>query len=429
MTCLCGLVLLLSNLVLAQPAASVKTSVLRTEGQAAETLYLPYIFSTEGMGTVVGLGAMRKGFLQPQMISGATIFAGPESNGAAVGVWNFRIPYTQRLYLSVIGMNGDYPRNKAYTSGHHAFDTHMARPGANDSSNQQFIQGSGYSDWSDFRLEYALPIGATSSSGMVEYQLKRGLLTSKASGGETWNPLTSGASVVILRQYNRHQSFTTEDDLFVSGKVNAISLGFLYDNTDFPINPEHGSKQYIAIHHNPGNSNQMAWQFAELEVSKYISLGSSNWARQRILALNTWLAYSPSWQQVNKGQGQASIINNPPYNEGATLGGFYRMRGYDQNRFSDKAAFYTSAEYRYTLEYNPIEEVNWLRFLKMDWAQLAFFAEAGRVAPQMDSQLFSAMKTDVGIGIRALMAGSIVRLDMAYSEEGMSGWVMIGHPF
>ena len=427
---ICGLLMIcVIPMATAKPAATVKTSVVRAEGKPTETLILPYAFSTEGMGLVAGLGYMRKGFLQPQMVSAITAFGGEESKAAAIGIWNFRLPYTQRWHLSFIAMNGEYPRNKAYTSGNAYFDNTSARPGSNESDKEQFVQGAGVSNWTDLRLEYALPFGATRDSGTVNYQLQRGLLASKPGGGSEWNPLTSGASVLIFRQYNRHQTFE-QDSIIHSGKVRAASLGLLYDNTDLPLNPEQGSSQYIALHRSADTSdNSNAWDFAELELSKYYSLVSSDWARQRVQAFNTWLAYSPSWKVENNEQGQSRIIDGPPHNEGATLGGFYRMRGFDQNRFHDKAAFYATAEYRYTLEYNPIENVRWLRFLNMDWAQLAFFAEAGRVAPKMDSSLLQDMQFDGGIGIRALMAGIVVRFDMAYSKEGFTGWAMIGHPF
>lgn len=106
------------------------------------------------------------------------------------------------------------------------------------------------------------------------------------------------------------------------------------------------------------------------------------------------------------------------------------MKGFEFNRFHDKAAIYTSAEYRYTLKYNPVADVNWLRFLKLDWFQLVAFAEAGRVAPEYKlSTLSKDIKFDYGVGLRAMMAGLIVRTDLAVSKEGSNLWVMVDHPF
>ncbi|MFQ3276965.1 MAG: hypothetical protein ACI8SZ_001290, partial [Colwellia sp.] len=38
-------------------------------------------------------------------------------------------------------------------------------------------------------------------------------------------------------------------------------------------------------------------------------------------------------------------------------------------------------------------------------------------------------KSDVGVSLRALTAGIVVRLDFTHSKEGTSTWLMVGHPF
>ena len=106
------------------------------------------------------------------------------------------------------------------------------------------------------------------------------------------------------------------------------------------------------------------------------------------------------------------------------------MRGYPQNRFHDRSVIYAAAEYRYTLDWNPLADISWLKFLHTDWLQLVGFAEGGRVANEYDfSELFSDWKVDAGFGIRAMMAGGVVRLDIGASEEGANAWVMFGQPF
>ena len=78
----------------------------------------------------------------------------------------------------------------------------------------------------------------------------------------------------------------------------------------------------------------------------------------------------------------------------------------------------------------PIGEISWLRWLKMDWWQFVGFVEGGRAANEYSfSELFSDWKVDVGLGLRAMMAGGMIRFDWAVSDEGSSMWVMFGHPF
>ncbi len=147
-----------------------------------------------------------------------------------------------------------------------------------------------------------------------------------------------------------------------------------------------------------------------------------------MVALNLWTGSSPSWETSVDEKGGEIISHNPPFLEGAKLGGFYRFRAYPNNRFNDRSVLYTTAEYRYTPKWNPIGEVSWLRWLKMDWMQLVGFVEGGRVADEY-SDLFSEWKGDVGFGFRAMVAGAVVRFDYAVSDEGSAGWVMFGQPF
>ena len=106
------------------------------------------------------------------------------------------------------------------------------------------------------------------------------------------------------------------------------------------------------------------------------------------------------------------------------------MRAYPTNRFNDRSVIYTSAEYRYTPEWNPLGNVSWLRFLGMDWWQIVAFVEGGRVANTYSvSELTQDWKLDVGGSIRAMVSGGIVRFCVAFSEEGSSIWAMVGHPF
>ncbi len=63
--------------------------------------------------------------------------------------------------------------------------------------------------------------------GNAEYKLKDGLLQSGASGGDEWNPLTSGATVMVLRQFNRYEEYETDEGNF-DGTIHPLEFGLLW---------------------------------------------------------------------------------------------------------------------------------------------------------------------------------------------------------
>ncbi|TYK66186.1 BamA/TamA family outer membrane protein [Colwellia echini] len=421
--------LILSAPIHAKPPATVKYSVEREENtKTHETLVLPYVFSTDDLGIVAGVGAMATGIHQKQMTLAGTAYGG-DSKGLGLMLLNYRVLDSQRFFFSAIGVMGDFPLLRAYSAfpGQYVTGT---QPGANDSSFDDFIQASGTSNWWDISLEYVLPWGSAKQNSMATYNLQGGLLVNPKKQPD-WNPLKSGTSILIARQFNRYQLYEN-DQGEVSGAVHGFELGYYYNNTDFPANPSQGSSQYIGYSYNPEwLEARQQWDFIELEVSKYFSLGATSFAKQNIIALNGWLGYSPSWDVIYNEQGASQYIDNAPFLEGATLGGMYRMRGFRQNRFHDKAVIYATAEYRMTLAYNPIADIHWLRFLNLDWFQTVFYVEGGRVSPTMKtSTLLSDWKADVGVSLRALTSGVVLRLDITTTaHEGSSTWLMVGHPF
>lgn len=423
--------IIMATPALADPHNVVKNTITREENPKGRklALVLPYAFSTESMGLTAGVGGMLKGYEQDQLLFGATVFGSSEKAvGAFLGMWDYRPPWTQRFFFSALGMAGHYPQQRAYASP--IYRQGRTRSGSNESNEDDYAEDSGYDNWADFKLEYVLPIGSARQEALVPYQLKGGMLQSTPVGGEVWNPLKSGVTTLLLRQYNRYVSFET-----VLGDIDAtthpVEVAITYNNTDFPPNPSYGSNLFLALTHDFGwFESPDTWTFLEMEFSKYISLGESDRAKQRVIALDFWTGDSPTWEEDMLAGGYYNISHRPPYYEGATLGGFYRMRGYPVNRFNDRSVVYSAAEYRYTLKWNPIGEVSWLRFLQSDWLQLVGFVEGGRVADSYNlSELLSEWKVDGGFGLRAMFAGAVVRLDVGFSDEGGSAYAMFAHPF
>jgi hypothetical protein len=429
----CSIVLLTGlfpGILHAKVNTSVKSTLVRLENGDQETrtsLIVPYGFSTDSMGVTLGVGGGAKGYGQDQLVLGATAFASfEEAVGMFVGMWDYRPPFTERIFFTALGMVGHYPQQRAYSARY--FQPGVPRPGSNDSDKSQYAEDSGLDNWTDFRLEYVLPMGSARSDALQHYRIQGGMLQSPPAGGKTWNPLKSGVTTVLLRQYNEYRSFE-----FPGGDVDVtihpVQLAVSYDNTDYPNNPSMGSAQYLAVTHDFGwFESPDDWTFIEFEASKYFSLGPSDWAKQRIIAINFWTGDTPTWEEETDTAGVTTIKHNAPFYDGATLGGFYRMRGYPVDRFNDRSVMYAAAEYRYTLDWNPLGEVSWLSFLQSDWLQLVGFVEGGRVANEY-GDLFEEWKVDGGVGIRAMFAGAVVRLDVGVSDETTSAWAMFGHPF
>ena len=429
-------ILALSSLILAptlsaRPGTSVKTTLSRAENSNIGTknkLIMPYAFSTESMGFTAGVGGGTKGYGQDQLLLGATAFYSAEKAvGLFLGMWDYQPSFAKRFFFSAQGMISHFPTQRAYTRL--AFDPDAIRPGSNDSDMDAYGEDSGYSNWTDFKLEYVLPIGSAKNDPMLHNTIKGGLLQSAPMGGESWNPLKSGVSILFLKQYNRYQSFEL-DQGDIDATAHPVQAGFGYYNTDFYGNPSTGSSQYFAITHDFGwLDSPDDWTFIEFEASKYFSLGDSDWAKQRIIALNMWTADNTSWTETTNADGTISISHRAPFYEGSTLGGFYRMRAYPTDRFNDKSALYATAEYRYTLNWNPIGNISWLKFLKSDWLQLVPFVEGGRVANDYNADLLKDWQFDAGVSLRSMFSGAVVRFDIATSDETTSAWVMFGHPF
>lgn len=415
----------------AKPRTSVKNVLVREENPRGtkSKLILPYVLSTDSMGFTAGVGAAAKGYGQEQLLLGATVFGSVDSAvGGFLGMWDYRPSWTERFFFSAQGMAGHYPRQRAYSAT--SFEPGRPPAGSNESDKDDFVEDPGYDNWTDFQLEYVLPLGSARCDALFDYRLKGGLLISDPVGGKQWNPLESGVSTLLLRQFNRFRSFETD-----SGNLDATThpfeLAISYNNTDFHTNPSYGSNQYLGVTHDFGwLESPDSWTFIEFEASKYFSLGDSDWAKQRIIALNFWTGDTPTWEESINDDGNIVVSHRPPFYEGATLGGFFRMRGYPVDRFNDRSVVYTTAEYRYTLRSNPIGGVNWLRFLQSDWLQLVGFIEGGRVANNYNlSVLLQDWKVDGGFGLRGMFAGGVVRLDVGISEESTNAWVMFGHPF
>ncbi len=399
---------------------------LGQEQTKPQALALPYVFKTESLGVAYGVAAGATAYLQPQMgMSAAVMGSGNGSRGVYLVAWNLRLPYAERLFVDPNISWGSYADQRFYVPARPGLSG--PRAGSNDSDGGSYLQGKGEDNWVELRFRYVLPLGHARERAMPRYLLKKGLLASGASGGETWNPLQSGVTLVELRPFWRERTLDHESLGTGIRRSLALELALVYNNTDFPTNPSKGSIQRLALTRDFGVlEDSDPWTLVEAEYAAYWDLGAGSWSRQNVLAFNLWTAHCLTWEENPGG----SVSHRPPPYLGSQLGGFWRMRGYPTARFNDRSAIYYTAELRHIPQWQPLPEISWLRWADIDWWQFVLFGEAGRVAGNWSlGELHSDMHWDAGVSLRIMAIKSVLRLDVAYSEEGVNVWAMVGHPF
>jgi len=135
------------------------------------------------MGLTFGVGGALKGHLQEQLLFGGTAFASlEEAAGGFLGMWDLRLPGTQRFFFSAMGMSSYFPRQRAYVSFN--LKPGEIRAGTNESDKDDFIEDGGSDNWVEFKLEYVMPLRHARKRALMKYRLKDGLLQSGASGGK-----------------------------------------------------------------------------------------------------------------------------------------------------------------------------------------------------------------------------------------------------
>lgn len=413
----------------------------RPQDKQKSWIALPYAFSSESMGFTVGAVGMWNGYVQPQMSIVASVFMGEEldvkhgdlaisetkrAKGAFLGISGYKPFFSERTYITALSGYSYFPNQRIYVNGTN--DSVKDIENSHDDSLTP-VQTQGKSVWflTDFR--YVLPWGESKNTILPKIQLSKGIAVNRDNiGGGA--PFVTGQTILGTELFYAHKTVEKFPDVREVNS-NGVRLYLDHDNTDYATNPTRGYsfKGQVSVDFGLGKSTQR-WNALELDYSHFIELPNFSWSRQSVIALNTWTAYSPSWDKDNKITSTSHLDKHQtPMWEGARLGGWNRMRAYDSNRFNDKAAVYGAAEYRVIPILNPLGDQEW-NPIAIDWIQVVLFAEIGRVAGKYDvTELFTDMKYDAGFSIRALAAKVPVRFDMAFGEEGSSMWFMVNQPF
>jgi outer membrane protein assembly factor BamA len=388
---------------------------------------LPYAFSSSIFGVSIGYIYGVSGYPQKQSVVFGTAMAGTSGSGMVLLMAkDIRVFGLNRLYVDPVVSVGYFGEFDTYIDGNPKFPDQRA--GSNSSDVDNNIQGKGWDNLFRLRFNYLLPIGYGKNHVTKDYRLDRGLLKSGASGGESLNPFKSGKTFFEITPFYRSITIESDDISDTEIKTNGVDLALNWDNRDYPANPSRGHGLEVKVSRDFGwLESSKSWTAYQAEFDKYIGLGSNGWLRQSVIAFDFWAAYSSTWEVSVSGDN----MNNPPPFAGASLGGYWRMRGYPTQRFNDKAAIYYGLELRLIPNWNPFESWGWLqKRLGVQWVQFVPFFEVGRVASEWDlSELHDNMKWDAGLGLRFNAKGMVLRIDTAVSEEDYWIQMMVAQPF
>ena len=419
------------------PSADTNTSVSEA-GKSKDLVFVPYVFSTDSTGFAGGVGVIKQGLFQPQTTAIATVFYGAEQDiitngqpdtanfaGGFAALFDYLVPGTDRLLFSAMGLKSYFPKARYYLENHTI-----------DSDEDQYTQTSGDTDFLYATFKYVLPMGDGLDNPEGHYKLRHGFAVGREGyGGGT--PFVTGRTALGITAFYEHNTFENykvgserSTDGLQEWNTNGLRFFIDHDNTDYDLNPSRGYQFRLQYSRDFGWGDSLqTWDFLEFKYNQYVDLPTFSFTKQNVLAMSFWTGYSFSWD-TDASHDEYGYINahRPPPWEGARLGGMFRMRGYNTDRFSDRAAIYGAMEYRAILNWNPFRKNDFIP-VAVDWLQIVPFVEVGSVNEQYNGNLFDDMKVDAGIGFRAMVAQIPVRVDIAYGDEGTSFWVMVFQPF
>ncbi|HDM8235334.1 TPA: hypothetical protein P0E28_004820 [Vibrio campbellii] len=372
-----------------------------------DSAFVPFYFSTETLGSTVGLAGVAKGVGQPQAaLFGMGLYSEKDSYVGFLSAFNYAL--SSNLLFSTQMYQARFNDNPYY----------LGEQGSNSSSTEDKTVTNG--DEENYKLEfkYLLPWGNVREHGLLgAFQPVRDV--SFAS------PVDSGVSSIIFTPFYSSR----ELDIYNEKKEEAtgFSLTFDWDNRDSVRNTTRGSHTLFDLTTGAESlQSEDLWLKWEFQNSQYYSLGPlGDWFDQQVLAFDFYTADTPTWNNCD-----GAVCARPPEQEQARLGGLYRLRGYTAGRYHGRSAIHYSAEYRVLPDWQPLDDIPLINYYDLPWWQWVAFAEVGRVADDYDLKtLHEDMKWNVGGAVRFQVEGIVVRAEMAKGADEGTFRVMINQPF
>ncbi len=398
----------------------------KSESLYQEAIGVPFLFSSEDWGMALGGAGVVKGLVQPQMTLFGTVIG--SSNGTKMGylgLYNVMVPGLDQLQMDFSVLESSLAETNYFLPGNPSYPNE--KPGSNDSSLENSVRTGGREQHYQVHFQYTLPIGDGKDGALAAMAKKsRGYESSKTH----WDPMTTGITSLVLQPYYQSQKLDNFQPEHEADESAGVRLTLEYDNRNSSHLPTRGSRTSFTYTYDWGSEDRPDWSTVEFEFSKFFSLGSNDLMNQQVLALNAWVADTPTWNDTTTINGE-EVFRRAPSFAGINLGGWDKLRGYSSDRFYGRSAVSYSLEYRMMPKWQPLEDLPIIGpMYDIPWWQWTLFVDAGRVADDFDVQeLHQDMKTSFGGGIRFRVEGVTVRTEVASGAEETFFRVFVNQPF
>jgi len=321
---------------------------------------------------------------------------------------------------------------------------------------QRLILDVGYNDYKFKTTSYSVGADSNPSNAIYpkvegNYLLGQLTLTFDERRYEMFARMLNGRNRVIEVLDKNNQAFVGMDTSWKSGIY--YSLGGSLDLTDDRLDPRKGARfefsSRLPHHGNPDES--------EYYVNDYNLTGYAPMRKWDTLVFNLFYSrahvthqgltdfatlqqrYGLNCNQYPAGPGRdnclsteasllAAKLENNQYGTATALGGTQRLRSYDNGRFYAGQTLFYGIEYRWNLTDERIPFDIYLAKGVRTGIQLAAFWERGMVANEYN-QLFKNAHESYGLGLRVILSGVIIRLDLAKGLEGTQSQLFITYPW
>ena len=139
------------------------------------------------------------------------------------------------------------------------------------------------------------------------------------------------------------------------------------------------------------------------------------------------LEENPPTDVIAVGFALQDTVGELPFYSMPSLGGAHTLRGYIQNRFTDRSTASMSVEYRINLIERGYAFTDTVRIERVG---LAFFYDGGTLASDIDRLDTGRYIDSYGFGLRvAFSREAMFRLDIGYGDEGSNLTIAFGNAF